>query len=145
MEDRGLVWYSWKRWRRWVIWGMSLLGLRQSRVWPGGYRICVATCRFTTVTRGQRRGRTLFLSIDIDLDVGLFERSPFEVFLVTAAFNVPSGALLTAGLFLTALQTFGFACYATCPRFKSVHVHRVLYSIINKMALEYAKGGVVMA
>lgn len=62
------------------------------------------------------------LSVDVDFDVGLLERSPFEVFPVAAALDLALRTLLTSGLFFATLESFGFTRHAACKISQSVHV-----------------------
>lgn len=56
----------------------------------------------------------LLLPVNVDLDIGLLERTPFEVLFVTATVYVPFPALLASGLLFTALQAFCFTRNASC-------------------------------
>jgi hypothetical protein len=55
---------------------------------------------------------TSLLAVNIDLDIGLFKRSPFKVLLVATAFDFPLGTLLTGRFLFAALETLRFAGYA---------------------------------
>lgn len=54
------------------------------------------------------------LTVDIDFDVCLLERPPFEVFFVSTAFYVPPCTLLAFRLLFSAFQSFRFAGNASC-------------------------------
>lgn len=66
--------------------------------------------------------RTSLLSVDIRFDVGLFERTPFEVFPVTAALDLALCALLASGFLFATFQSFCFTRYTACNVELSVHV-----------------------
>jgi hypothetical protein len=65
---------------------------------------------------------TSLLSVDVCFDVGLFERTPFEVFSVTAALDLALCALLASRFLFAAFQSFRFARYTACDFASSAHV-----------------------
>ena len=63
---------------------------------------------------------TSLLSVDVDLDVRLLERAPFEILLVTTTFHISSCTLLTPRLLFTTFQSFRFTRHASCSQTPSV-------------------------
>lgn len=69
----------------------------------------------------RRPGITSLLTVNVDFDVGLFKRAPFEVLPVAAAFDLSLCALLASWLLFAAFQSFGLTRYTACESSRSVH------------------------
>ena len=65
---------------------------------------------------------TSLLPVDMNLNIRLFERAPFEILLVTTTLDISASTLLTPRLLFTTLQSFRFARHAACVQTPSVRL-----------------------